>query len=333
MGQFGFIDLQINGYAGVDFNQDDLTDENLYRACQQLRQDGVAGILATIITDSIDAMQSRLRRIAQLREADDLAKEIILGVHIEGPFISPSIEFCGAHPRHAILPADCDAMNVLLEAADGLTRIVTLAPEHDRNQKVTKLLAQQGYVVSAGHCNPTLDELDAAIDAGLSMFTHVGNGCPMTMPRHDNIIQRALFRADRLWLSFIADGIHVDFPALSNYLRLAGNRALVVTDAMSAAGMGPGNYRLGTWDLEVGEDLAVWAPQRSHLVGSAMTMRHAQLNLVEELKLPPQRVEYLLRTAPMRLLGIDVPAAPTPTKGRDQRPKTTTPHSPAGTPI
>jgi N-acetylglucosamine-6-phosphate deacetylase len=321
MGRYSFVDLQVNGYAGVDFNQDHLTPDSLRLACQRLRDDGVAGILATIITDTVEAMQRRLRRIVELRDHDELAKKVILGLHIEGPFICPSHDFSGAHPRHAIRSADLDTMKMLLDAADGLTRIVTLAPEHDVNLAVTRMLSNQGLVVSAGHCDPSLDQLDAAIDAGLTMFTHLGNGCPMTMARHDNIIQRALFRADRLWLSFIADGIHVDFHALSNYLRLAGNHALVVTDAMSAASMGPGRYQLGRWDIEVGDDLAVWAPQRSHLVGSAMTMAQAQQNLTNDLGLSPQRVEFLLRTAPLELLGIDALATDDPAGTRVRQPK------------
>jgi N-acetylglucosamine-6-phosphate deacetylase len=167
------------------------------------------------------------------------------------------------------------------------------------------MLSKQGVVVAAGHCNPSLDELDAAIDAGLSMFTHVGNGCPMTMPRHDNIVQRTLFRADRLWLSFIADGIHVDFFALDNYLRLAGDHAIIVTDAMSAAGMGPGRYQFSRWDIEVGDDLVVWSPHRLHLLGSAMTMKHAQHNLTFELGLKPQHLQRLLSTAALELLGLE----------------------------
>ena len=99
--------------------------------------------------------------------------------------------------------------------------------------------------MSAGHCNASRDELRAAIDAGLSMFTHLGNGCPRTLDRHDNIIQRALGLRNRLTLCFIGDGVHVPYPALGNYLQLAGiDRAIVVTDAMAAARLRPGSYTL-----------------------------------------------------------------------------------------
>ena len=115
-------------------------------------------------------------------------------------------------------------------------RLVTLAPERDPGLKVTRWLAGQAILVSAGHCDASTDQLRAAIDAGLSMFTHLGNGCPTTLHRHDNIIQRVLSLRKRLTISFIADGVHVPAAALGNYLRLAGvDRSIVVTDAITAA--------------------------------------------------------------------------------------------------
>ena len=299
----GYIDLQVNGYAGVDFNSDNLTPETLHRACAALERDGVGRILATVFTDTLDVMEARLRRIVEWREEDKLAKQIIPGLHIEGPFINETPGYVGAHPSDGVIPADVSSMQRLLDAAGGLTRIVTLAPERDPGLQVTSMLARQNIIVSAGHCNPSLDELDAGIDAGLSMFTHLGNGCPMQMHRHDNIVQRALSRSDRLWLCFIADGVHVPFVALRNYLDLAGDRAIVVSDAMAAAGMGPGRHRLGRWEVEVGEDLAAWAPDRSHLVGSAMTMRQAERNLREHVAASSAACDALLRTRPMQVLN------------------------------
>src|SRR5262249_23727965 len=158
-------------------------------------------------------------------------------------------------------------------AADGLTRYVTLAPERDAGGRVTSFLAQQGVRVSGGHCNPTLDELKAGIDAGLSLFTHLGNGCPGQLPRHDNILQRLLIQAEHLHIGFIADGVHVPFFALKNYLDCCGiDRAFVVTDAICGAGQGPGEYTIGDRKLVIDENLATWAADKSHLVGSAGTM-------------------------------------------------------------
>lgn len=294
MNDGGFFDLQVNGYIGVDFNSDDLNGEDLHRACLQLAEEGNTGILATVITDKIEVMAQRLRRLVELRASDSLAQRLITGIHIEGPFLNPLPGYRGAHPEDAIHPASVDEMEQLLEAASGLTRLVTLAPEHDTDFQVTRLLAAQGIVVSAGHCDPSLTVIDAAIDAGLTMFTHLGNGCPMMMHRHDNIIQRVLSRSDQLWICFIGDGVHVPFFALRNYLRVTGTeRAIIVTDAMAAAGLGPGRYSLGRWEVEVGEDGAAWAPDRSHLVGAAITMPQCAANLKNHLGFSDAAVQQL----------------------------------------
>ena len=299
-----YVDLQVNGYAGVDFNNDNLTAEDLHSVCKRLQSDGVAGILATFITDELDCMSTRLARLAGLRKADPLAQEVIMGVHIEGPFISDQPGYVGAHPASATCDASPDKMNRLLEAADGLTRLVTLAPERDPHLATTRLLADQGICVSAGHCNPSLDELDAALDAGLSMFTHLGNGCPLDLPRHDNIIQRVLSRADQLWSCFIADGVHVPWPALRNYLKVAGiDRTVIVTDAICAAGLKPGKFRLAHQEVVVDEQGATWSSDRSHLVGSAATMPLLATNLKEFLGLSNEQISRLLTTNPRLAIG------------------------------
>jgi len=299
-----YVDLQVNGYAGIDFNRDGLEADDLHRVCERLEADGVGGFLATIITDDLDAMCRRLSALASLRERDPLAKRLIAGLHIEGPFLNEQDGYRGAHPRDAIRPAEPDSMARLLDAAAGLARIVTLAPERDERFVVTRSLAAQGIVVSAGHTDASLDQLRGAIDAGLSMFTHLGNGCPMHMHRHDNIIQRALSLADRLWVSFIADGTHVSFTALGNYLRLAGEgRTIVVTDCTAPAGLGPGRYTLGRWDIVVGDDMVPHAPDRSHLVGSGITMKRSAENLRTALGLPEATVRRLTCDNPRTLLG------------------------------
>lgn len=302
--KIAYVDLQINGYRGIDFNGDQLSPESLHTVCRQLEADGVAGILATIITDTLERMIARLACLVSLRDADPLAEQIIRGIHIEGPFISPIPGYVGAHPVSAAQPADVGRMQRLLDAAGGLTRIVTLAPECDPQLAVTKWLAKQGISVAAGHCNPTLDQLDAALDAGLSMFTHLGNGCPMELHRHDNIVQRVLSRADRLWISFIADGIHIPWYVLGNYLAVVGlRRAVVVTDAISAAGLGPGHYTLGGHDLVVDAEGGTWSADRSHLMGSSTTMPQIETNLKQKLGLTDQQITTLTSENPRRVLA------------------------------
>jgi N-acetylglucosamine-6-phosphate deacetylase len=217
----GYFDLQVNGFAGVDFNADELEADALHAACAALAAGGVEGILATIITDHVEIMERRLMRLVQLRGRDALASRLIAGIHIEGPFINEREGYRGAHPVDAIRIADVGGMARLLAAADGLTRLVTLAPERDPGLRVTRMLAGQGIVVAAGHTDAGLDDLRAALDVGLTMVTHLGNGCPPVMPRHDNIIQRTLSLADRLWLCFSPMAC-TSVLALRNYLHVTG---------------------------------------------------------------------------------------------------------------
>jgi len=298
-----YIDLQVNGYGGIDFNVDDLSAEGFHQACAALARDGVKAILATIITDDVPAMCRRIGRLVELMQADADARSIIAGFHIEGPFISPVDGYRGAHPRDAVRPANPDDAQRLIDAGAGLVKLLTLAPEQDAGGRVTKMLTDRGIAVSAGHTNASLDELKCAIDNGLTLFTHLGNGCPMQVHRHDNIVQRALSLGDRITPMFIADGVHVPFFALGNYLRCAGvERCIVVSDAMAAAGRGPGRYRLGRWEVKVDENLAAWAPDRSHLVGSAMSMARAHHNLRHHLGLDEPHCSRLLSENAKRIL-------------------------------
>jgi N-acetylglucosamine-6-phosphate deacetylase len=175
---------------------------------------------------------------------------------------------------------------------------------------VTKQLSDAGILVAAGHCNPSLYELQASIDAGLSLFTHLGNGCPAELPRHDNIIQRVLSFAKNLHIGFIADGVHVPFFALKNYLDCCGiERAFVVTDAICGAGQGPGEYSIGDQRVVIDENLATWSADRSHLMGSAGTMQRSEANLRNALGLNDQEIKTLLRDNPRKILS-NQPSAP-----------------------
>ena len=300
----GYVDLQVNGFGGVDFNADDLTAQSLHAACLKMQEDGAAGFLPTVITADIDLMVSRLARIAEFRRADSLAEEMILGIHIEGPFISAAPGFVGAHPLEAVRVPNLPDMERLLEATDGLTRIVTLAPELDKDLRVTRFLADQGIIVAGGHCDPSLDQLRAAVDAGLTMFTHLGNGCPLELPRHDNIIQRVLSLSDKIWISLIADGAHVPFHALGNYLSAANlERCVIVSDAISATGLGPGRYTLGDQTIDVDEACVPRIAGKSGLAGSATSVTQMIERLRENLDISEESLHQLTVTGPQTLLA------------------------------
>jgi N-acetylglucosamine-6-phosphate deacetylase len=299
-----YFDLQINGYAGVDFNGDVLDHASLAMVCQRLESQGVEGILATVVTDSIDRMEERIARLASLVEEHDEFQRMIKGIHVEGPFINPHSGYRGAHPQDAIIPADTSLMERLLAAGRGLVRLVTLAPEGDSGLRVTRMLADRKIIVSAGHTDASLDQLCAAIDNGLTMFTHVGNGCPASMPRHDNIIQRVLSLHGKLWLCFIADGAHIPFFVLKNYFDLVGlEKTIVVTDGIAAADLGPGRYKFGRWDMNIGDDLVARSPDKSHFLGSTVTMPRTFQNLTESLGMPAADALALIESNPQKALA------------------------------
>ena len=226
-----FVDMQVNGYAGIDFNANDLSLDQLHFACEQLREDGVAGILATIITAEVPKMAARLRRIADICQQDPLVSNVVWGLHMEGPFINETPGYISLDPPQHVRPGDVELMKTFVGRRLWSDAACHTRAGHNPGLKVTRWLAGQQVLVSAGHCDPSINELHAAIDAGLSLITHLGNGCPLMMCRHDNIIQRVLSLRERLTICFIADGVHVPPAVLGNYLQLAGmDRSIVVSE-------------------------------------------------------------------------------------------------------
>ncbi|MCH2211452.1 MAG: N-acetylglucosamine-6-phosphate deacetylase [Fuerstiella sp.] len=300
------FDLQVNGYAGADFCSSSLTADELQTACETLKRDGVDRILATVITDTVDALVNKLSNLVRLREESTLAQDVIAGVHIEGPFLNSTAGYIGAHPPEAVLPANINDMKRLLDAAAGLTRIVTLAPEQDPSGATIRMLTNLGVTVAAGHCNPSMQQLQNAIDSGLSMVTHFGNGCPVQLPRHDNVLQRFLACRNDLWVSFIPDGAHVSFYALRNYLDLVGiDRAVMVTDAISAATLQPGLHEVSGITVEVDVHGVARRPGSQNLAGSTITMPEVQTNLREQLGLDETEICRLIDKNPRQAVGTE----------------------------
>jgi N-acetylglucosamine-6-phosphate deacetylase len=298
------LDLQLNGYKGVDFNADDLTVSDLRLACEAVRQDGGGQMLATIITDRLDRMTARIARLATLHAADPLIADVLTGIHVEGPCINPQPGFVGAHPAAHVLPASPQVAAELVDAGRGLVRLVTLAPEHDPGCATIRWLADRGILVSAGHCDPSADTLAQAIDAGLAAFTHLGNGCPLMLHRHDNIIQRVL-AADRLrWVMLIPDAVHLPPSMVRTIIRAVGiERVIAVTDATAAGGMGGGRFSLAGQDVVVDADGAAWAADRSHLVGSTASMSRVAAVLRNEVGLSDEEVATVTQINPARAVA------------------------------
>ena len=299
------FDLQVNGYAGTDFCSSSLNAEQLHHACQALLDDEMDGILATFITDDLKSLVAKLSNLVRLREEDELARRVIAGFHVEGPFLNPTPGYIGAHEPEHVRPACLEDAQAILDAGTGLVKLLTLAPEQDSGAVVTKFLVEQGVVVSAGHCDPSLDQLKEAIDGGLSIITHFGNGCPVELPRHDNVLQRFLSLREHLWFCFIPDGVHIDFFALKNYLDLVGiDRSIMTSDAISAATLGPGLHEISGISVEVDEDGVARRPGSPNLAGSTVTMTGILCNLSQDLGLSGEAITALVDRNPRKALGL-----------------------------
>ena len=299
------FDLQVNGYAGTDFCSSTLDAEQLHAACRALADDGVDGVLATFITDDLRSLKAKLSNLVRLREEDELARQVITGFHVEGPFLNPDLGYVGAHEPELVRPACLEDAQGILEAGEGMVKLLTLAPEQDSGAVVTKFFVEAGVVVSAGHCDPSLDQLEAAIEGGLSMVTHFGNGCPVELSRHDNVLQRFLALREHLWFCFIPDGVHVDFYALKNYLDLVGvDRSIMTTDAISAATLGPGMHEISGISVEVDEHGVARRPGSANLAGSTVTMPGILRNLSEELGLEEGEIAFLVDRNPRKALSL-----------------------------
>jgi N-acetylglucosamine-6-phosphate deacetylase len=281
----GWVELQINGAYGIDLNGNAVGTDEVTFLAEKLRSVGVGRFLPTLITADTEVLRTRLARLAAAwAGASPEVREMIPGFHLEGPFLSEKAGYRGAHPEAFLRAADLDVMERLWEASAGMLKLVTLAPERDPGFRLTRWLKERGVVVSAGHCDPTLEQLRGAIDNGLTMFTHLGNGCPLEMHRHDNIINRVLHFADRLWIGLIPDGIHVPFYVMKHYLRLAGwERCFVVSDAIAAAGLGAGSFAIGDVAVEVDPDGTAWAKGRAYFAGSTVTWDRMAVHLENQM--------------------------------------------------
>ena len=292
-----YFDIQVNGYAGIDFNSINLNEEEVLAACQKLEQDNVEGILATLITDDYDLMIQKTDNLSRIINNNNYIHSIIKGIHIEGPFLNPKDGYRGAHPEEHIIPINIDKVKNIIDSGEGIIKIFTLAPELDVQFKATKFLSDNNIIVSAGHTNATLDELNGAIDNGLKLFTHLGNGSPSILPRHDNIVNRVISLAGKISICFIADGIHIPIFALKNYIKAVGvENCIIVTDCMAAASAPPGIYSVSHIQVEVGEDKVVREVGKDNLAGSAITMKESEKILAEQLGLDKELINKLLRS-------------------------------------
>lgn len=299
------FDPQVNGFGGIDFQQDDLTGDHLLTATRALRAAGCTRWLLTLITDDWEKLLARLRQLRALRDASPELRRAIVGWHVEGPFLSAEPGFRGAHDSSVMRDPVPGDMLRLREAAGEEPLLVTLAPERAGALEAIQEARKLGITISLGHTDAPAATLRAAVNAGVGAFTHLANGCPRQLDRHDNILWRVL-EIPNLTVSLIPDRIHVS-PALFrliHQLKPAGS-IFYTTDAMSAAGMPPGRYPLGRLEVEVGADQVVRQPGQTNFAGSALRPIDGVLRAAEMLGRSWRDVWDRSSTLPARLMGLD----------------------------
>jgi N-acetylglucosamine-6-phosphate deacetylase len=264
------VDVQVNGYAGVDFQRDDVSAADLLVAVRELRAAGCTRFLLTLITDEWAKLMARLRRLRELRSQSAELVRAIAGWHIEGPFLSPEPGYCGAHNPSQMLDPTITHIRELRALTEGDPLLLTLAPERRGAIDAISFAVSVGIKISLGHTNAPATALRQAIDAGATGFTHLGNACPQQLDRHDNILWRVM-DTPGLQAGLIPDGIHVSPLLFRLIYRVLGEKGIyLTTDAMSAAGAPPGRYTIGSLELEVGEDQIVRQPGKTNFAGSAL---------------------------------------------------------------
>lgn len=303
----GLFDFQVNGFAGVDFQRDGLTATQLDHAVAALRRHGTAAIFLTLITDEIDALCRRFAAIEKIRASSPSIAAAIPGYHLEGPWLSPESGYRGAHPPGPMCAPTLAAFSRLQSAAGGRIRLVTLAPEWPGSAEFIAALTRDGIAVSLGHTNATEAQIDASIRAGARFVTHLGNGCPTQLHRHDNIIQRLLAH-DELTACFIPDGIHLPPFTLKNLVRAKSpGRILFTTDAMAGAGAPPGRFTIGPHEIDVGADGIARAPGSANFAGSTLTADEGVRRTAAYLDLPLDTARELWSTTAARAFGVTLP--------------------------
>lgn len=307
------FDLQINGYAGVDFQNPDLTQADLRRAIDAMRAAQTHRILLTLITDEMDALARKFAQVEKYRAADPVLAETICGYHLEGPFMSPEDGYRGAHPGECMRAPDLAVFQRLQDAAGGNIRLLTIAPEWPGSPEFIAAVIAQKVVLSLGHTNASEEQIDEAIRAGATMITHLGNGTPVTLPRHNNVIQRLLAR-DELTACLIPDGAHLPPFTVRNFFRAKPRgKVLLTTDAMAAAGAPPGRYRIGRLEVE-SRDGFVRAPGSANLAGSCLAPAQGVANAAKWIGIPEAEARAMFSTSVAAHFGISLPEIEIPGK-------------------
>jgi N-acetylglucosamine-6-phosphate deacetylase len=302
----GFVDLQVNGFAGVGFSDPGLDEERAAGALRGLVADGTALLLPTLITAEPAVYERNLPLLARLIARQEFAPHCP-GLHLEGPFLCPADGAAGAHRPALMRAGDSEQLDRLWRLADGRIRLLTVAPGIAGATALIAHARRLGITVSLGHHLAGADDLARAVDAGATALTHLGNGLPHLVDRHRNPLIDGLAE-DRLQAMVIGDGHHLPWNLLKVILRAKGlERCALVSDAAPVANHPPGTYAClgGTGVIDGAGRLA--DPATGYLMGSTFTIRRVVNATRRALGLDDATMRRLAIANPLRLIGLAEP--------------------------
>jgi len=267
----GFVDLQVNGYMGVDFSAPGLTVEDVRKVVSELLSRGTSAFCPTLITSMPEIYESNLPVLAKCFETPDIVPHL-LGLHLEGPFISPEDGARGAHSRDAVRPPSIDFFDRLHQLAGGTIKILTVAPELPGAIDLIKHASNRGVRVAIGHHLADRATIARACDSGARFSTHLGNGIPNLLARHPNPLWDQLAE-NRLAATLITDGHHLDRSFVRAAAAVKGvEKTIVISDSSPIAGFAPGEYVTLGQKVVLETSGKLWNPVGNHLVGSSACM-------------------------------------------------------------
>lgn len=300
----GYVDLQVNGYAGVDFNAPGLTVEAVKSVTERLAADGTVGYLPTLVTGDPEMLIGMVRTVMEARRKYAICERNILGFFLEGPFISDQPGAVGTHPIEWVHAPDLGLFSRFQDAAEGLIRMVNVAAEVPGMPDFVRAVSATGVTVSLGHqLAKSPKDIEACITAGAKAFTHLGNGIPNEVNRHDNIVYTALVE-DRASVMFIPDGHHLPDTMLKLYARAVPLKRLVaVSDAQYPAGMPPGEYEVCGAHARLEPNGLLWNPSRNCLVGATTPIARCMKILRERIGLTQEECRAIGHDNPLALIA------------------------------
>jgi len=274
----GWVDLQVNGHAGVSFCDRDLTLDRVAEAAEKLAEAGTTVFLPTVVTTPPETMLHCLRVLGEACDRADLNKHLA-GIHLEGPYFCTEPGAKGAHPREYMHPPDWEEFLRFQEAANGNIRVLTLAPELEGAAGFIEKATELGVSCSAGHTLASYEDLKIAVESGLRLGTHLGNGVPSQVPRHHNPMV-SILAIPEIVPSLITDGFHLPENFIrAVYLTKGSKGCFVVSDQTHLAGMPAGEYFLGIIPVVLEADGFLHMRDEPYLAGSSRTMAECMEHL------------------------------------------------------